>query len=674
MAKTVLLAARGAESRTAVRSSRRAVLVVLVALGLSIVVAVGLLAFSGQLRGGGPFDSSRLVRYGLPVARAVHDLAAALTVGLLVVGTWCLAPDRQARDGELTGLRLSVIRRASIAATVWLVAALTYLVLTAADLSDIPVGAPGFGGMLVSFVGQIDLGRSLGVSALIILVVITLAISATRIATAAWAATLSLLAVLPIALVGHSATGADHMNGVDSLAIHLVGVCLWVGGLAALLLIAGHLGDQLQIVVPRYSRLAGWCFAAVAASGVINALLRLGSLRDLASAYGLLVIGKTAALGLLGLAGLAHRTRTIRQLPDRPRLFLRLAAAEVILMGATIGLAVALSRSAPPASGTQVDSATLLLGFPAPPPLTLERYVFSFYPDILWLTVVGAAAGLYAAGVFRLRRRGDRWPASRIVSWLSGCVLLVLMTSGGPAIYGKIHFSTHMLQHMILMMGVPLLWVLGAPVTLALRALRPRTDGSLGARETLLQMLHSRAARFVGNPITAEVLFIASLVIFYYTSIFDLAMFTHVGHVLMTAHFLFVGYLFIWCMIGIDPGPAQAAYPFRVLMLFVMLGVHAFFGVSLMSSGTLLAPNYWHAIGQTDNAALLADQQLGGAIAWASGDIPSLLLAVALVFAWMRDDQRRARQLDRQAERDNDAELRRYNERLAALTRRDTSP
>ena len=534
---------------------------------------------------------------------------------------------------------------------------------------------PGFGGMLVSFVGQIDLGRSLGVSALIILVVITLAISATRITTAAWAATLSLLAVLPIALVGHSATGADHMNGVDSLAIHLVGICLWVGGLAALLLIAGRLGDQLQIVVPRYSRLAGWCFAAVAASGVINALLRLGSLRELASAYGLLIIGKTAALGLLGLAGLAHRTRTIRELPDRPRLFLRLAAAEVILMGATIGLAVALSRSAPPASDpvTQVDSATLLLGFPVPPPRTLERYVFSLDPRSLWLTIAGAAAGLYAAGVFRLRRRGDRWPASGLVSWLSGCLLLVLMTSGGPAIYGKIHFSTHMLQHMILMMGVPLLWVLGAPVTLALRALRPRTDGSLGAREPLIQILHSRPARFLGNPITAEVLFIASLVIFYYTSIFDLAMFTHVGHVLMTAHFLFVGYLFIWCMIGIDPGTAQPAYPFRVLMLFIMLGVHAFFGVSLMSSGTLLAPNYWHAIGQTNNAALLADQQLGGAIAWASGDIPSLLLAVALVFAWMRDDQRRARQLDRQAERDNDAELRRYNERLAALTRRDTS-
>ena len=512
--------------------------------------------------------------------------------------------------------------------------------------------------MLLSFVGQIDLGRSLGFSALIILAVITLAISATRITTAAWAATLSLLAVLPIALAGHSATGADHMNGVDSLAIHLVGICLWVGGLAALLLIAGHLGDQLPIVVPRYSRLAGWCFAAVAASGVINALLRLGSLRDLASAYGLLVIGKTAALGLLGLAGLAHRTRTIRQLPDRPRLFLRLAAAEVILMGATIGLAVALSRSAPPASGTQVDSATLLLGFPVPPPLTLERYVFSFYPDILWLTVAGGAAGLYAAGVFRLRRRGDRWPVSRLVSWLSGCALLVLITSGGPAIYGKIHFSTHMLQHMILMMGVPLLWVLGAPVTLALRALRARTDGSLGARETLAPDAALQTGAVAGQSDHRR----GAL----HRKPGDLLLHVDLrsGHVHPRGtcpddRSLLVRRIPLHLVHDrhrSGPGPA---YPFRVLMLFIMLGVHAFFGVSLMSSGTLLAPNYWHAIGQTDNAALLADQQLGGAIAWGSGDIPSLLLAVALVFAWMRDDQRRARQLDRQAERDNDAELRR---------------
>ena len=667
MSRPALLATRGTTD------SRRGGLVILAALALSIAVAIGLLAVSGQLKAIGPFGSSTLARYGLPLARAVHDLAAALTVGLLAVGTWCVAPERGAPVGELTGTRLVMIRRAAIAAAVWLAASLTFIVLTTADLSGIRVTDPGFGRLLVMFVGQIDLGRALGVSALMILVVFTFAITATHVTTAAWGATLSLVAVLPIALAGHSAVGSDHMNAVDSLAIHLVGICLWVGGLAALVLIANRLGDQLQVVVTRYSRLAGWCFVAVAASGVINALLRLGWLPDLGSTYGLLVLAKTAALGLLGLAGLAHRTRTIRQLPDRPRLFLRLAAVEVMVMAATIGLAVALGRSAPPAAGPDIDPVALILGFPVPPPLTVERYVFSFYPDVLWLTVAGVTAATYVVGVVRLRRRGDSWPWARLVSWLAGCGLLVLMTSGGPAIYGRVHFSTHMLQHMVLMMGVPLLWVLGAPVTLALRALRPRTDGSLGARETLLQLLHSKLARFLGNPITAEVLFIASLVIFYYTRVFDLAMFTHVGHVLMIAHFLLVGYLFIWCMIGVDPGATQPAYPFRILMLFIMLGVHAFFGVSLMSSGTLLAPNYWHAIGQTNDAALLADQQLGGAIAWGSGDIPSLLLGVALVFAWMRDDQRRARQLDRQAERDNDAELRRYNERLAALSRQDRS-
>jgi putative copper resistance protein D len=47
---------------------------------------------------------------------------------------------------------------------------------------------------------------------------------------------------------------------------------------------------------------------------------------------------------------------------------------------------------------------------------------------------------------------------------------------------------------------------------------------------------------------------------------------------------------------------------------------------------------------------------------------------VALVVGWVRDDSRRARQLDRKADRDGDAELRAYNERLTAMSRRDSGP
>jgi cytochrome c oxidase assembly factor CtaG/putative copper export protein len=642
-----------------------------VAVAVSVTVTV--LAVTGELAAASAafFDPGALVRYGLPVARVVHDLAAALTVGLLVLAAWFVAPEPGTDASRLSGARRALVRAALVSVVGWFVAAVVVVLLTAADIAGTPVGTPGFGRLVMSFLLQIDLGRALGVSALMVAVVGNLVILATRVATVAWAAALSVLALLPLALAGHAAGSQDHMNSVDSLAFHLVGVCLWVGGLAALLLTAGRLGPQLPTVVRRYSTLAGWCFAVVAVSGVINAVLRLGSLSNLGTTYGLLVIEKAVGLGLLGLAGWAHRGTTLGRLEQDRRVFIRLAMVEVLVMGATIGLAVALSRSAPPVPEVSGDPVAALLGYPAPPPLTLSRYFTQFYPDSLWLAVAVAGAGLYLAGVLRLRRRGDHWPIHRALFWVAGCLVLIFMTSGGPALYGRLSFSSHMQQHMNLMVTVPLLLVFGAPVTLALRALRARRDGSFGPREMLLELVHSRFLQVLGHPIVAAALFTGSLIVFYYTRLFQLAMFTHTGHVLMTAHFLLTGYLFAWALVGIDPGPARPPYTMRLILLFVTLGFHAFFGISLMGSGSVLAADWWHALGQTNDAALLAAQQTGGGIAWAAGDLSSLLLAGALVVGWVRSDARESRRRDRQADRDGDAELRLYNEKLASMARQD---
>ena len=639
---------------------------------LAVVVALVLLGLGGNLAAvtDGLFDPGPVVRYGLPTARAVHDLAAAIAVGLLVLGAFVVAPEPGSKPAVLTGARRAMVRMATVAVGVWLAAAVAVLVLTAADVSGFSPLSPGFSGVLVSFVSQIDLGRALGVSALLVVVVGNLVIMATRVVTLAWAAVLSLLALLPLALAGHGSGSANHMNSVDSLALHLVGVTLWVGGLVAVLLIFGRLGTQLSTVVRRYSTLAGWCFVVVAGSGLVNAGLRLGSFRALGTTYGFLVLGKVVALGLLGLGGLLHRRWAIARLDDRPRLFVRLAAVEVLVMGATMGLSVALSRSAPPVPEVSSERVAALLGYPPPPPLTVENYFTVVYPEILWLTIAVGLAGLYLAGTVKLRRRGDRWPVGRTVCWVAGCLLLIFVTSGGPAVYGRMHFSTHMIQHMTLMVAVPLLFVFGAPVTMAMRTLTARTDGSFGMRELLLRLTHARVLAFLGHPVVATLLFTGSLPVFYYSQLFELAMFTHTGHTLMTAHFLLSGYLFIWALVGIDPGPARPPYPFRLVLLLMTLGFHAFFGISMMSTGTVLAPDWWHALGQTDDAALLADQQRGGAIAWAAGDIPSLLLGVALLFSWIRSDAQETKRLDRRADRDGDAELRRYNEQLTSMTQR----
>src|SRR5829696_5746546 len=633
----------------------------------ALVVAIVVLGATGGLApaANGLFDPGVVVRIGLPASRAVHDLAAALTVGLLVLAAWFVAPESSVRD-ELSGSRQWLVHCAATTSIVWIGSATFVLAFEAANVAAVAVGSPGYGAVLLSFLTQIPLGGALGVSLLLVVLVSCVTILASRIQTVAWAAALSLLALLPLALGGHASGAQDHTNSVDSLALHLVAVCLWLGGLAAL-----RLGEQLSVVAGRYSTLAGCCFVVVAGSGVINAMLRLDSLSNLATAYGLLVIGKVIFLSLLGAAGWLHRRVTLRRLDTERRWFVRLAAGELAIMGATIGLAVALSRSAPPSGSSAADAVSSLLGYPAPPPISPARYFSVYYPELLWLTVAAGAAALYVAGVLRLRRRGDRWPIGRLAWWLAGCAALAFVTSGGPGVYGRVHFSAHMLQHMSLMAIVPFLLVLGAPVTLAMRALHIRRDGSFGPREMLLQLVHSRFLRVVGHPLVATAMFTVSLVVFYYTPLFDLAMLTHTGHVLMTAHFLLVGDVFILALIGIDPGPSRPPYPFRLILLLVTLGFLAFFGISLMSSATLIAPDWWHALGQTDDAALLADQQTGGAIAWAAGDIPSFLLGVALVVGWVRSDAQEARRLDRRANRDGDAELREYNRQLAALNQRD---
>ena len=62
-------------------------------------------------------------------------------------------------------------------------------------------------------------------------------------------------------------------------------------------------------------------------------------------------------------------------------------------------------------------------------------------------------------------------------------------------------------------------------------------------------------------------------------------------------------------------------------------------------------------------------------IAWGAGDLPSLMLGVALLVGWVRTDRSETKRLDRQADRADDAELKAYNARLAALTpERPTEP
>ncbi|MFE7776881.1 cytochrome c oxidase assembly protein [Streptomyces sp. NPDC057445] len=302
------------------------------------------------------------------------------------------------------------------------------------------------------------------------------------------------------------------------------------------------------------------------------------------------------------------------------------------------------------------------------PPFTLGRGL-EFSGDPFFLTGCLVALGLYGWGVVRLRRRGDAWPVGRTVLFAVGVLSIALVMCTRLNDYGMVMFSVHMVQHMVISMVSPIVLLLGAPVTLALRALPVAGRGRKGPRELLLALLHSRYMRIVTHPAFTIPMFIASLYGLYFTPLFDFLMGSRPGHIAMMVHFLAVGLIFFWPIMGVDPGPHRPGYVMRMLELFAGMPFHAFFGIALMMASEPMVKAYANPPASLGIGAL-SDQNAAGGIAWAFSEIPSVLVLIALVFQWYRSDQRQAVREDRAADRDGDKELEAYNAYLASLQAR----
>ncbi len=450
------------------------------------------------------------------------------------------------------------------------------------------------------------------------------------------------------------------------------------GGLLAFLGMVRQNVGNLPVVARRYSSLALVAFVAVAISGIANAWIRLTYLSDLwTTAYGRLVVVKALALITLGIFGYAQRRRSLPAIAKgKRRPLIRLASMELLIMGATVGVAAALGRTAPPAPNGVLPnglnaSVEPILGFPLSGPPTVARLLFDWRFDYLLGTAAVVAAGLYLAGLHRLHKRGDAWPPGRTWAWMLGCLTILLATSSGLGRYAETQFSLHMIAHMMLGMIAPIMLVLGGPITLALRALPVAgRNNPPGLREAIVAMVHGRVAKFVTHPLVVFPLFVGSFYAIYFTSLFSVMIDSHFGHLLMSVHFLVVGYLYYWVIIGIDPGPRRVQPMVKLALLLAALPFHAFFGLALMNSHTLLAPTYYHGLALPWVNDLLADQRVGGAIAWGATELPIIIVMIALLAQWAKADDRENRRTDRRKDTHGDEELDAYNNMLAGMAAR----
>ncbi|GAA4549876.1 cytochrome c oxidase assembly protein [Amycolatopsis samaneae] len=653
-------------------AQRKASVLPLLTVGVVIaaVVAVGLVALTGgagYLIAGLP-DPGVVTRYGVTVVRILAEASSVLCIGSLLLAAFLVPPQK---SGTLAAEGYGALRAAGIAAWVWFAASIASVVFTAADGAGKPLREVLAPQTLLDLVDAIEQPKAWLWTALIAVLV---ALGCRLALSWGWTAVLFFLSVgglVPVAVTGHSASGGSHDLATNSLLYHLVAAALWVGGLVAVLALGWRRGANLKLAAVRFSKLALACWIVMAVSGVVNALVRIG-LNDLFTTdYGLLVVAKVVALLLLGVFGQQQRQRGVKGLVDGAGggQLLRLAAVEVLIMFVTIGIATGLARTPPPAdAASQLSTVELLIGYPLEHAPTFLRLLFDWRFDLLYGTAAIVLAVLYLAGVRRLRRRGDAWPVGRLVAWLSGCAVLLIATSSGIGRYAPAMFSVHMGTHMLLSMVAPVLFVLGGPVTLALRALPPAgRDAPPGPREWLLAFVHSPVSRFLTHPLVALVLFVGSFYGLYFSGLFDAALNYHWAHLAMNAHFLLSGYVFYWPLIGVDPAPRRLPPLGKLGLMFASMPFHAFFGVILMNMQTIIGQSFYTQLKLPWVGNLLTDQRLGGGIAWASGEVPVLLVLIALLVQWARQDEREAKRADRREDSSGGAELAAYNAMLKKL-------
>jgi putative copper resistance protein D len=597
-----------------------------------------------------------------PLSKGLMQLIALSSAGLFIT----LAVLADEVKGKITDLKLSI--RAKRFLLAWLLSIFLYVIIQIAYLLEQPLSSSFNLTVIRSYLTQTSIGKSYLIQIICLLVVLLIPLK--RLWAAYLGSVITLFAIIAPVFQSHGSSSGRHGLAIGALVIHVIALCIWVGGLIGLVQLDIK---QRKIALPRFSEIALWSAVAVAISGAATAWTRLDSISAWQSKYGAIVILKIfLTLTLIGFGAL-HRKWLIKN--DYPSIS-RLITGEIAIMAFTVFVGSWLSTTAPPERTITVSPSLLITGLEMPKPPTLSRVLLAYDPDGLMIGILILAVALYIRGVVALSRRGDKWPVGRTIAFALGISSIDFATSGGLGVYAHFAFSNHMLAHMVLGMIAPIGLVLGAPITLALRTLPiGRNKEERGIRGSFISFLHSRLGKIYANPIVALAIFDGSLFLLYFTPLFSNLMVGHSGHLFMNIHFILAGFLFFQAIIGIDPMPIRIPHIVKIVILFAAMSIHAFFSIALMSATTLLDGGYFASLQRPWATDLLADQHLGGAIGWAMGEIPILLALVATFIQWIRADKKETGRIDRASERaaamGEDDELAQYNRYLADLNRRE---
>ncbi|MFI5500371.1 CopD family protein [Nocardia asteroides] len=293
-----------------------------------VVAALVGVALAWALRGDGGFP-------GAACARVIADAAGATVLGLAALP--------RLND------RLTVAwRPVTVLAGVWFAAEFTVLVCDAASIVGVPVAELG-AGEFATFLGKLS-GGQIGIAILFCTgAVACYAAFAFRRGEAASADLVVVFAAVALALRPITGHMSQQMLGSVLAAVHALAAAGWFGLLLAMV-VALRTRGEWAATLPRYSAFAAPLVLAVALTGLIDGLVRLGGLTPLwSTGYGRILLAKfTVLCVLVGLGWWWRRTWVGRAADHRvtAEVSLRNAVVDVSVMAVALGLAATLAVTA----------------------------------------------------------------------------------------------------------------------------------------------------------------------------------------------------------------------------------------------------------------------------------------------------------------------------------------
>jgi putative membrane protein len=255
------------------------------------------------------------------------------------------------------------------------------------------------------------------------------------------------------------------------------------------------------------------------------------------------------------------------------------------------------------------------------------EWAWSLHPSVLLGT--GLLGALYFYGIGPLRRRRGWGPPASPWQILSFCTALAVLL---VSLNGPVHdlsdyylFSVHMVQHLVLTLVFPPLFIAGLPGWL----LRP-----LLVRKGVLPL-----SRILTRPWFAALLFSASVAVWHLGPFYDLMMRDHQVHIATHLIFMVTATLMWWPVMSPLPELPRLSPGLGMLYLFLVAIPMQVIGALITFADRVLYP--WYATApRTWGLSPLDDQQLGGLLMWVPANLWMFAAIGVLFFSWAREEER----------------------------------